>query len=181
MPKYSLYLPDDLLSAMREFKGTPVDPNWSAVAQEAFRLEVQRLKNRKEGASKMQAAIERLRASKQRHANQDYTHGHSAGIKWATERAEYPELVRAAEYVSENTFDDEADSRFHHMVAGGFYAAIMDLRMEGREHIRMSSAEGADVQQFWLEQGLENPTTAFVHGFADGAKEVFDEVEAKLQ
>ena len=43
------------------------DPNWSGIAQEAFRFECKRLMSRTRSKGKMNAVIERLRQSKEKH------------------------------------------------------------------------------------------------------------------
>jgi hypothetical protein len=63
MAKVTIYVPDELKAAMDKVEVH--NPNWSGLAQEAFRRECERLAGLKKERGKMEAAVERLRQSKQ--------------------------------------------------------------------------------------------------------------------
>src|SRR5258707_11243212 len=50
----------------------------------------------KRSGKRMDSIIERLRASKERTANEDKSAGHAAGRSWASDHAEYEELMGVA-------------------------------------------------------------------------------------
>jgi hypothetical protein len=159
MAKMMIYVPDDLKAEMDAAKGQ--QPNWSALAQEAFRLECGRLANRKRSKGKMDAVIERLRKSKEKFSNDEKISGHAAGRAWAQQEASYEELERLAKWEPADYVDDRA---WEALVA---IAGDADL---ARDYI-----------DFWKDQaGNETPSEDFVLAFVDGAEEVFNEVADKL-
>ena len=170
MPKITIYVPDDLKAEMDAAE--KFEPNWSALAQEAFRLECGRLKNRKRSKGKMEAAIERLRKSKERVENEEVVQGHRAGREWATNEAQYDELERVAKWHSgiQNEVIAQWNAPFG---AGGWLYA--EIENDGRPG-------SAEVDVFWEKiTGVDGePSEAFALAFAEGAAEVYDEVADKL-
>jgi hypothetical protein len=162
MAKMNVYIPDELKAEMDA--AGKLAPNWSAVAQEAFRLECQRIANRKRGG-KMSAVVERLRESKERLANQDKVQGHAAGRKWAAEQAQYDELARVAKWQGPDSNIDDIEV---------YWLAYQVIVNDERP-------DASDCNQFWTTvAGSEAPSEDFVIAFALGAEEVFDEVDDKL-
>lgn len=162
MPKITIYVPDDLKAAMDAAEAQ--EPNWSALAQEAFRLECARLETRKRSKGKMNAVVERLRISKEKFSNDEKVNGHAAGRRWAMQSAAYDELERIAQWdpAPMNTNDDVAWDALV-AIAGDTDRAKLDYR------------------DFWENQaGNETPSDAFVWAFVEGAEEVFNEVADKL-
>jgi hypothetical protein len=119
----------------------------------------------------MDNVIERLRSSKAKADGQERVAGSTAGRKWASEEAEYGEIVRVVEWVRENgeSWGLEWDAPFG--AEGWLYAAIED---DGRPLY-------GDVVAFWeFVAQSDSPTEEFVRGFADGVIGVWDEVGDKL-
>src|SRR5947207_11274298 len=95
MARTTISLPDDLKAEMDK---AAADANWSAIAADAFRSELNQIKARNAArkGKPMQAAIERLKASKQKYEEEATGRGHGAGIKWARDEADYGELKSLA-------------------------------------------------------------------------------------
>jgi len=171
MARIAVYVPDDLRAEMDKVES--LEPNWSAIAQEAFRVECQRLLNRKQGASKMQATIERLRAQKTRADDEAKVEGHASGRKWAMELADYPELERLSKWRTdaEKSWSEGYDPTSE---AGLLWDVTCAIFGDDRP------AEG-DMLAFWQRAtGYPEPSDKMVEAFVEGALEVFDEVEDKL-
>jgi hypothetical protein len=158
MAKLNLYLSDDLKADMDAV--SDLEPNWSAVAQEAFRLECQRLTNRKRSKGAMNEVIERLRKSKQMVENADAVEGHAAGRIWAMHKAQYNELKYAAEWTSDRCESD-------------YWACFNPT---GEEWSKREALE------FWENvRSVDGyPSDAFVVAFAEAAEEVWDEVSQEI-
>lgn len=168
MPKLNVYVPDDLKAEMDAVEGQ--EPNWSAVAQEAFRLECARLANRKRSGGKMDAAIERLRASKQRLTNQDKLDGAASGRQWALEDAEYDELERLRKAT------DGEGGLFGPPDYNGEYAWQAYKTITDDE-----DPSAADCRDFWESStGKSEPSDDYVEAFVEAATEVFEEIGDKL-
>lgn len=89
MATLNISLPDDLKARMDS-----AGANWSAIARRAFELHLNSTA-RTEGD--MDAAIARLRASKQKIEEKERPEWTELGRKWAMDEAEYDELRRMAE------------------------------------------------------------------------------------
>ena len=164
MPKITIYVPDDLKADMDAAEKQ--EPNWSAIAQDAFRAECRLLSNRRKGAGKMNEVIERLRKSKENEESDGRVAGHAVGRQWAMSRAEYGELERVAKW-----HEAERSGEV------GSYAWDLFCHIEGTP----GASRPRDAAEFWenfTDEG--NPADAFIEGFAQGAAEVFDEVADKL-
>lgn len=145
------------------------DVNWSALAAEAFSAEIQRIKARKAAlkGKPMNAAIERLRKSKQAFAEQAIERGRGDGTQWAMQTAEYGELKALAEAWPEFETTDTTDA---HGAPGAFLAMI------GQDMDR------AAINDFWTNLGKEHRdddaySTEYWDGFAEGALEVFGKMD----
>jgi hypothetical protein len=160
MARVSIYVPDELKTRM----DAAGDLNWSAAAQRAFEFEInsQRWKMETDVIEKTAA---RLRASKLEEEGQLKNEGREAGREWAQDDADYRALKTVAEY----EWTDDPDLY-------GFTLCTLILDEEGPSHL--------EVKEFWETllgdpRGRE-PDAAWVDGFIDGAKEVWDEVAEKI-
>ena len=106
----------------------------------------------------MGAVIERLKASKAAHEEQQTERGHAAGRRWAKHTAKYEELTRLDKVDPE----DEPINAIHK-------AVDPDAEQEWGEVLEALGASHAD---------LEDDT--FAQAFLNGAREVYDEVEDQL-
>jgi len=170
MAKLNLYVPDDLKAEMDAV--SDLDPNWSAVAQEAFRLECQRLQNRNRSKGKMDAVIERLRASKIKTTNVERMVGNKMGDLWALNHAEFEQL--------RNLADSPLDiSEFDAPPNGAFtWSEIVHGYIEGEP--RPDRAAAGDFWEAHGDDGKSYPSDAFVQGFVEGAIAVYEQVKDKL-
>jgi len=154
MARFNAYIPDSLREAMDELE----DINWSAVAQTAFlkRLEIERLKKTNMEAAK----IERLRKSKEDAVESWNAVGNEAGKRWALEVAEYDDVVRVVSDSSE-----------------GWHMRNLVELTSGDEQ-----ASWDEVVEFWenwvggILPDDEDVTNAFIEGFREGVREVYDEI-----
>jgi hypothetical protein len=101
MAKMSIYVSDELKTRMDE---RPSE-NWSAIAQRAFELQ---LNSTMKVGNNMQAAIERLRASKAKIEEVERPTWIASGRSWAANDAEYEELQRAGS-IGLDWYDDDTD------------------------------------------------------------------------
>src|SRR5262249_47730364 len=150
----TIYVPDELKAKMDSFDSE--GPNWSGIAQAAFQSECDRMHNRKKGAGKMNAVIQRLRASKIKVEDQEHAAGLAAGRKWAMEDAEYDELARVVEWHEGFVPGSAWDAPFG---AGGWLFGKIENDGTPLED---------DVDSFWEQfTGVaREPEESFVSGFA---------------
>lgn len=118
---------------------------------------------------KKAALIERLKASKENCKKDEREHGWHRGKAWATHKAEYSDLVRAAA-VNEETYPDD-------LVQGDpaswlFFTLYPDDCQRGLDADEFSS--------LFDDTRPEQVTPHFVCGFLEGAAEVFAQVETDL-
>jgi hypothetical protein len=137
--------------------------NWSALATQAFRDELKALESRKE-VSTMDEVIARLKTAAELEANEDYQAGLEAGRGWAKSTAKPKELRRAADYVE----------RAANLAPDYFVFAVWPQRKD----------DGDAPGEFW-EEALGNDKdragdSDFLHGFGDGAAEIWDKVANQL-
>ncbi|MDQ7251645.1 hypothetical protein [Dongia sedimenti] len=155
MARVSIYVSETLKAKMDRFPGV----NWSDEAQLAFQQAIAR-----EGQKRkpdMQAAIERLRASKEKSMKDGREDGHQAGREWAEKKAEYAELRRIA--------DIDLGVGVEH--AFGMLRMACDPQKEATDEEIIEDLSG----------DLDIPTTdEWVAGFIEGAQEFFEEVEDQL-
>lgn len=155
MARVSIYVPDDLKVRMDRIGEAA---NWSEVVRPAILSEVANHEHRK-GAS-MTTVVERLKASKERYLKEAENCGLDAGRSWASNTAEYPELRRVANYWQGSRWEVEL---------GGLRQLIdPDENLSTEEFCELVGCEG-------FEESDE-----FAEGFAHGAAEVYDEVEAEM-
>jgi hypothetical protein len=159
MAKITIYVPDDLKAKMDAAED--LNPNWSAVAQVAFSLECERIANRRRSKGKMNEVVERLRASKENYENAEKVAGHAAGREWAAKRAEYAELEQIA--AIELGYEQEWGYEIAKVLTGDDDPSINACQ---------------EAWKFICDS--ERPTEDFAEAFAEGATEVFEEVNAAL-
>jgi hypothetical protein len=161
VPKITIYVPDDLKAAMDRVEA--LEPNWSGLAQSAFRIEIERLQHQKRSKGKMDAVIERLRASKQKRESKDRVDGYKAGQKWAMEAAEADFLERVSRWTVPETPQVELWRYLSGVLAGN------DDWMDD---------DAADFWERWA--GKRAPSDEFIEEFAAGASAVWFAVSDKL-
>lgn len=90
----TIYVPDQLHKQMEAFENSnpPGSVNWSEVAQQSFRMHIEKMKSDDE--LDRDALIRRLRASKDKHRTSAEAAGRTAGRLWAEKHAEYDEFCR---------------------------------------------------------------------------------------
>lgn len=159
MARVSIYVPDDLKERM-DAAGDAI--NWSEIARPAFQEALARFEHRKEQS--LQTAIERLRASKEKHQTGEQDQGKTHGREWVLHRAEYSELV-AVSQVDLDAYDDEDDGETL------IRALWQALDPEESENLR-------DWRIALFGEGLVLPE--YVRGFVEGAQEAFEEIKDKL-
>ncbi len=165
MARVSIYVPDDLKARMDRVGDAA---NWSEVVRPAILSEVASHEHRK-GAS-MTTVVERLRASKEMHAQKSAAVGRVAGRAWAFNRAEYAALVRVSR-IEEGTEDGWAFSALRFAVDPEKDWPNRDVL----EHL------GFD-EDFLRDHGLDwrHIPDELLGAFIEGAQEVFEQVEDKL-
>jgi predicted transcriptional regulator len=155
MARVSIYVPDDLKARMDRIGEAA---NWSEVVRPAILSEVANREHRK-GAN-MATVVERLRASKEKYLKEAEHYGLEAGRKWASDKAEYYELVQVANYWETSRWDVDLDG----------------LRLLIDPNEELTTEEFYDVVGC---KGFEE-SNEFAEGFAHGAQEVFEEVADEI-
>lgn len=157
--------------------------NWSAIAAEAFAAEVARINTRKDD-SKMDDVIERLRASQRESGTQSFEEGREAGMEWAKRFAEAAELQRL--WREWEIWSRERCNRTDWMTFGGDQRGKpRDTLVEITSPVEFKEDPRRVVDEFWTyalseEFASQSEEAEFVHGFADGALDVWAEVADKL-
>jgi hypothetical protein len=153
--------------------------NWSAVAARAFEAELTTLASKREGTT-MKDVVARLKAAAELEENEDYQAGMEAGRDWAKRQAKPKELRRLAEYIRNWQGGCEWWDVGYPGWMAPFGAAdnfVFTVR-PSRESDRGAPAE------FWEEALGEDAHRIedddFLHGFGDGAAEVWDQVAEEL-
>lgn len=135
--------------------------NWSEVARPAFQSALATHEHRK--GQNMQTAIERLRASKQKHAQDEGEGGKTAGRRWAANSADYVQLRKVADLDTSQWPNDE-----------GAFRVLKDALDPEGEH-------GYDFGEEVLGlEPREEASDAWAFGFIEGAQEFFEEVKDDL-
>ncbi|MFI0846426.1 hypothetical protein [Mesorhizobium sp. IMUNJ 23232] len=161
MAKMNIYVGDELKMRMDALP----NQNWSAVAQEAFELQIATAP--KENMN-MDDVIERLRASKQKSEEQTKPYWKGQGREWAMKTAEADALENVGEL--EYSDADSADELLN-MIVGAItddepdYNAIVEFCEEvlTGEHPR-TKKPSKRIIMWWLE----------------GAQEIWAEVQDKI-
>src|SRR5262249_28143611 len=155
----TITVPPDLKARMDEVEE---DVNWSAIACEAFEQKLAEIIQRR-GTVDMTEVIDRLRASKRKHASEQYQQGLEAGQHWARDEAEAEELIQLEKLRDRCWRDWEG-----FFVSGGHSAYGVAERFV----FAIWPEENADrdaPQNYWEQRGFEDyPDDEFIRGFAEG-------------
>lgn len=155
MARVSIYVPDDLRARMDRIGEAA---NWSEVVRPAILSEVASREHRI-GAN-MTTVIERLRASKEKHLQETSKWGLEAGRAWATNKAEYADLVGVSQIVKYSRND---------WASASLRSAVdPEYSMRDQELFEYFNLEPKDVSEALLE------------AFIKGAQEAYEEVKDKL-
>jgi hypothetical protein len=166
----TISIPADLRKEMDAVKD---QVNWSAVAAAAFRSKLIEVKFRRRGSMSKEDVVKRLKAIQEQEEQTYYEDGKQAGREWAEETAFPKELRRLAAFIDQSDTDNWCWWDADHVDVLVF--AIWPNRKDDR----------AAVEEFW-EQALgeggrdQAEDSDFLHGFGDGAVEVWEEVKGQL-
>jgi hypothetical protein len=174
MARMTISLPDGLKDRM----DAVMEPgNWSAVASRAFEIELGEVAKRKREKD-MSDVIQRLRADKLGGQDTAYKKGFTDGQYWARDVAGYGQLERLAAWAEDenwiDTFYDLSEDAWSS--ATRFY-----LEVEGKN---TQDYEQNHYDEFWERAACVEEasvlTGAYVHGLAEGALNIFREVQPQL-
>jgi hypothetical protein len=171
VPKVTIYVPDELQDSMDAMQLASKDLNWSSLAQEAFRREIERWNQLSKLSAKTRDAVDRLRRSKEKLLDEAKASGDIAGRKWATEKAEYIELVRLRKYVARNGGVVPKPTKMGKVWP--VFDAIFDADPDSDEY------DTDWVRDFWTDM-TDDASDDFVDAFVGGALDVFAEIEPQL-
>jgi hypothetical protein len=157
MARVSIYVPDDMKSEMDALEEKA---NWSNVAQQAFGLEINRLKLPEEGV--MNQVIERLRASKRKDEIGDKEEGLEAGRKWASKQASFKELKKVGDMDDPDYIEGELWKWFDE-----------EMGIDSRRDPELSFSHDG-------KGGLEPNSDEYVEGFIEGAQQIWNEIADKI-
>ena len=121
----------------------------------------------------MNAAIERLRASKLEHDSDAMKRGTAAGEHWAAHRAEYPELTRIYE---EDTSDIFSGNEYSAISAAHVVAFVALGTPSGEQDVR-------DANEFWAHVGADPEdlkNSEWLIGFVEGAALFYAKIADEL-
>ncbi|MCP4286251.1 MAG: hypothetical protein GY792_17690 [Gammaproteobacteria bacterium] len=158
MARMSIYVSDELKARM-DRSGI----NWSACAQRAFELELQATDT---GDGTLEAAVERLRASKQKSEQSTRPEWVQAGREWAMQEAEYGELARLSAFDTESLKHGDSEKAF------SLLREIVSL-------IHNDEVGRHEIDGFVEELGgdaRKHPSAYQLICWLEGAQEVWDEI-----
>lgn len=153
MAKVTIYVPDQLLSAVRE-----AEVSMSPICQRALQREVQRVQAMRTATTDIERVAERLRKTVAEDAANDYRQAFEMGADWARSAATYSELRSVVE---------EAFRQDGLAGPGRFLAKIQGVN---------DYLDGIEGGHSLLSLSSEE----FARGFVDGAKAVYREVQPLL-
>jgi hypothetical protein len=171
MAKLMVYVPEALKRRMAKIKGV----KWSPIACAAFEGKLGELAARKE-TKNMQDVIDRLRASNMADLSEKQSSGSRAGREWAKSKAEAAELKRlqrALDVASPNQPEPFVDND------GSAHSGAEVFVFTIRPEFNRNRAEANDFWS-WAIGDDDLPEGEFVQAFAEGAVEVWQEVQDKL-
>jgi hypothetical protein len=174
----TISIPDDLKAQMDAI-GDRV--NWSAIAATAFQAKVYEIQARKGKKMKKADIIKRLKAADEADT-EAYDDGKEAGRQWAESEASPKELRKLSSYLEQS----DRDNTVWWLTETNWnapYGASDNLAFAIRPKLRQ--AEARESAAFWEEvlgEDFEGQTKDgdFLHGFGDGAAEVWEEVADEL-
>jgi hypothetical protein len=150
--------------------------NWSAVAAAAFREKLFAIRSRTGWKMKKSDVINRLRGMKNKESECDYEDGKAAGRNWAEAVASLAELRRLEYYVASHKRDglewwnQAPEGSSPPLGAPGMLAIAISPRPEVSDFWENALATYAD----------RSNDSAFLHGFGDGALELWQDVKHEL-
>ena len=168
MSRITIYLPGDLRERIDAVDGV----NWSRVAVAAFEAKLAGVASSKQQEDR-KMTIQPLRASKLQGESADFNAGHSTGVQWASQRAEWQELVRCRDLDIGLLVDDQPGAAF----------GPEERFVEGLDPDNFDRSAADDFWGEWFAEDYPNraPSYEFLRGFQVGAVEVLHEVEDEVQ
>lgn len=143
----------------------PSKPNWSKLVSKCIEEYILAELSRKPPSQ--DGLVMRLRASKRMTVDDAYQRGRYAGEGWATEQADYAELL-----LLEERFGDLSESEFKRKVGTESPADGFLKRLDKKRYALRSGRQ--ELKDRW---GLDNKSFSFVMGFAHGAIRIWREVK----
>jgi hypothetical protein len=166
MARTTISIADDLKKRM-DAVSEPV--NWSQVAARAFEQILGDIASRKQNRV-MNNVVQRLRASRIATEDKDYRAGQSPGVRWAQASATWAELDNLAQALEEPRYWDGVPSAPD---------SWSDVLLHSIDPVRFE--DPGEAEEFWQEWGSgRSLTREYLRGFADGAVEVFRQVESRV-
>ena len=153
MPKVTIYVPDELLAAVRE-----AELSMSPICQRALQREVQRVQAMRTATVDIERVAERLRKTIAEEAVNDYQQAFEIGADWARFTATLSELRSVVEEAFRQNGPDGPGKFLSRLAGVHDHLASIETEEGGKYSLRLSSRE-------------------FARGFVDGAKTVYREVE----
>jgi hypothetical protein len=172
----TISVPRDLKARMDKVEASV---NWSGVACSAFQAKLLELKSKKEVKS-MDDVVARLKAAAELEEKEEYQAGHEAGKRWAKEEATPKQLRRIDDHIEEADraewwwYDSSMNWKAPFGPRDYFVFAVWPDRKDDRSAADdfFEQALGADAHRAKDDD--------FLHGFGDGAAEVWGQVCNKL-
>jgi hypothetical protein len=161
MARMSISVPDELKARMDAVDGV----NWSALAQQVW----ERAACKPMEGGKMNDMVSRLKAQKAEYEESETTTGHKEGRDWATQFADYEDLVRLEKVAAQHNdhLQDRHDTSLQDLLYNEF-----NPRNEDTLETMFTDDEGKPNITDRSEENLE--------GFVEGALEAFGEVKGQL-
>ncbi len=170
--RMTISLDKDLKLRMDEINAEKWVVNWSAVAARAFQQEIRKRQKPKLEGVGMEAVVNRLKASRDEYLGNSYEFGKSTGADWARNAADWIELKRLDDFR-----DAVGSENWPNVFAGGGHALA-------RVVLGKPDEGAADTKAFWEQIGIEEQdqiaSQDFARGFADGAVEVWEQVQGQI-
>jgi hypothetical protein len=172
----TISIPPDLKARM-DAVDEPV--NWSAIACQAFEAKLAEITKRR-GAMDMKEVAMRLRVSKRKNEAVQYQEGFEVGRRWAMNQAEADELERLADLHLHAQTIREWQTLFYEYRNDASSAAERLAKVILGEDGEPGRAEAREFWENVLGKREAAVPSEFVRGFAEGALEVWDEVQGEL-
>ena len=143
------------------------EENWSAIACEAFRIRLTQLEAMNK-AGTAEAAVARLRASRERGINEMFADGELAGADFAMNDGEFIELERL--------------KRFRDRCGADWGRVIDQVHVQKLAEILNGDNEDSSGMEEWFREnhGAGCDDNSWREGFVHGALSKFEELQGKL-
>lgn len=161
--KIGIYLPENRLQDVQKYREKM---NFSALFWSAFDEEKHRIDSMPKDKA-MSKIVERLKESKAKSGTEQAKAGRADGIEWATDFAEYSELMRLKEYDDSYGYFRSGDRETIAFVASGI-----------TEGCAKDQSNFEDENDFWWKatgKPMNEITSAFAAAFVEAALEVFEQ------